>query len=447
MLKFFTIVSVLLLASLALPCAGQQYPFYTQWIFNPYTINPSMVAAGRRTEANITYRQQWTQIQDGPRTLQFDIQHPLDSRMAIGLNVYDDRTVLVSATSAMLTFGYKVPLATDHSLGFGISAGVFSNRIRLNDITNPIDLQDPALLSTTSNNFSFDGQFGVNYTFKSFVLGFSMLKLVDHKTLSQESFQKVSLSPLKNKNLFATYRFTLVPDTWALQPSISYRFNDDDVNFYEASAFVSYKGVLDVGGGYRQYFGPSAMLRVHVKDIAIGYAYDFPSPNMQVSTGGSNEVQVKWRFGRSINTPSKKPSKESAPARTDEDVAKAATKTVDPEKTDSTGAVSPTDNAVAKTENAAAEPKRSSWEDHMEVDDKLPGQYYYLIVGTFKKQSNANKLVRYLADDGVTAEVKKVDDYYYVHISKYKTKIITLDRVMEIRHETQFADAWYKRLE
>ena len=108
-----------------------------------------------------------------------------------------------------------------------------------------------------------------------------------------------------------------------------------------------------------------------------------------------------------------------------------------------------TDTTAAQTD--VAEPttpeRRPSWQDHMEVDDKLPGNYYYLIVGTFKKQSNASKLVRNMAEDGIQAEVKKVDEYFYVHISKYKTKIITLDRVMEIRHQTPYADAWYKRLE
>lgn len=444
----FTLVSVLLF--LTLSATAQQYPFYTQWIFNPYTINPSMVAAGRRTEANVSYRQQWTGIKDGPRTMQFDIQHPIDPRMAIGLTVYNDRTVLLSATSAMLTFGYKVPIATNHSIGFGISAGIYSNRIRQEEISN-VDSNDPAILNSTSNNFAFNGQFGVNYNFKNLTLGFSMLQLVDHQTLSEDNFQKVTFSQLKNKIAFATYRFNLVADTWALQPSFTYRFNENNLNLYEAGAFVSYKNILDVGGGYRQYFGANAMLRVHIKDIEIGFAYDFPTPNMQVSTGGSNEVQLKWRFGKFVDPVSRKTKKESSTIKQDAVTqAPVVPPPVEEKKEDDTADTKKTDTA-STTETAAAEPttpeRKPAWQDHMEVDDKLPGNYYYLIVGTFKKQSNANKLVRNLAEDGMEAEVKKVDEYYYVHISKYKTKVITLDRVMEIRHQTPYADAWYKRLE
>lgn len=413
-----------------------------------------MVASGRRTEANVSYRQQWTGIKDGPRTMQFDLQHPIDPRMAIGLSVYNDRTVLLSATSAMLTFGYKVPIATNHSIGFGISAGIFSNRIRQEEIAN-VDSNDPAILNSTSNNFAFNGQFGVNYNFKNLTLGFSMLQLVDHQTLSEDNFQKVTFSQLKNKIAFATYRFNLVTDTWALQPAVTYRFNENGLNLYEAAAFVSYKNILDVGGGYRQYFGANAMLRVHIKDIEIGFAYDFPTPNMQVSTGGSNEVQLKWRFGKFVDPVSRKNQKQSTTIKQDAVAQAPVTPPVEPEKKEEeTADAKNTDTAATQTavaQTAVAEPTspepRPSWQDHMEVDDKLPGNYYYLIVGTFKKQSNANKLVRNMAEDGVEAEVKKVQDYYYVHISKYKTKLITLDRVMEIRHQTPYADAWYKRLE
>jgi len=483
----FTLASILLF--LALSVSAQQYPFYTQWIFNPYTVNPAMVAAARRTEVNVSYRQQWTGITDGPRTMQFDIQHPLDPRMAIGLNVYNDRTVLLSATSAMLTFGYKVPLATNHSLGFGISAGIFSNRIRQEQISN-VDATDPAILNSTSNNFSFDGQFGVNYAFKNFSMGFSMLKLVDHKTLSEDNFQKVSFSQLKNKVAFMMYRFNIVPDTWAFTPAVSYRFYENDLNLFEATGIISYKNVIDLGGGYRQSFGANALLRVHIKDIEIGYAYDFPAPNIQVSTGGSNEVQLKWRFGKFVDPVSRKGKKASPSIKNDiaavtpppatpkeedtEDDTKDNKNTREPNNTRDTPVAAndtnkpaadvaapdrPNANGTPKTVETASTPteanpntearpeRRASWQDHMEVDDKLPGNYYYLIVGTFKKQSNANKLVRNLAEDGTGAEVKKVDDYYYVHISKYKTKVITLDRVMEIRQETPYADAWYKRLE
>lgn len=446
--------------------SAQQFPLYTQYIFDPYLINPSMLATTRKSEINLLYRQQWTGIADGPKTLQFNYQHAIDNRMAFGVNVFNDKTILLSSTSVMATFGYKVPLASEHIIGFGLSGGFFSNRINIEDIPN-IDANDPAILNSRANNFSFDGQFGMNYNFRNLYVGFSLIRLIDHKTFSEDALQNIKFSELQNKIIFASYKFSL-SDQISLQPNFSYRFTTNNLNFYEASAIFSYKDLISVGGGYRESFGPTAMARLNIKDFQVGYAYDLPSNQASVSTGGSNEIQLKWRFGKVMDRPTKK--EKIATTSVEEPIIKVEEKTevapviVQPEpapvlveptikpkdepaiKAKDEPTIKPKDEPVIK---AIEEPVKPNEEIFAAPSVEPTTNQFLLVVGTFNKRSNADKLARELSKAGYKTEVLKSpgSEYYYVHLPAYKTDSVTLDKVIELRKESLFKDAWFKKVD
>jgi type IX secretion system PorP/SprF family membrane protein len=288
---------LLLLLLSVIRLSAQQLPLYTQYVFNPYMLNPSMVAFGSQAQVNMLYRQQWSNINDGPRTIQIDGQYRLNDNMGVGVALNQDRTVLLSSTMAMLTYGYRIHLAEDHTIGFGLSAGMYQNRVRSEDAA-AVDQGDPALMSSVNNNIAIDGQFGVHYRTKGFVFAYSMVNLFDHKFVSAESFQKPKFSQLKNQIVFASYRFDVLPERLALQPNVAYRFAENKLNYFEASMIASIMNVVDVGGGYRQNFGPTAMVRVSVGPLQAGFAYDFPSNTGLISPGGTKEIQVKFLFGQ-----------------------------------------------------------------------------------------------------------------------------------------------------
>lgn len=444
--------------ALIAPARAQQFPLYTQYFANPYLINPSLVGSAQRPEVNVLYRQQWSGIKDGPRTLQFDVQYPIDKRIAVGVNVYDDRTVLLSNTSVMLTFGYRVPLATEHTLAFGLSAGTIANRIRMEEIPD-IDSYDPALMNSSNNNMALDGQFGVSYIFKNLVIGYSMNNLIKRQTFTEDKFQQVTFNNMKNNIAFATYRFSVSTNV-VFQPNFAYHFTDDNINFFDAAGLFYYKDVIGLGGGYRQNFGPSAILRLTWRDLNIGYAYDFPSTRVGVSTGGTNEVQLKWRFGKLVDTstpktkqPQQKPVTSVIPEKTPQTENRDSTDNAVGERTERTpnnstpqnpsGVTPPTNNPTTiqtgqPTSQPEEEPKQNLFTGEGE---------WHLVVGTFEKKSNADKLLKKLKDEGFNAEIRYDNDlkYYYIHLPDYTTQDITLDKVMQLRKDPNFKEAWFKR--
>lgn len=434
-------------------CVAQQLPLFTQYMFDPYLVNPSMVASTNSPEVNLLYRRQWAKVEDGPKTLQFDAQLPLNKRMALGINIYDDRTVLLSATSALLTFGYKIPLATDHILGFGLSGGIFSNRIRLEDVPL-VDSGDPALLSTATNNIALNGQAGVHYSYKNFLFGASLLNLVDRKTVSEESFQEAKFGQLKNAILFASYKLEVAPGTWYVQPNLAYRMSQDKVNYFEASALISYKKIFDIGGGYRQDFGPTVMARLHLKNLQVGFAYDLYSNNSQISPAGTQELQLKWRFGKDDEPSSKGLKKNSTPFTKAEEKLKSEHEKEEPIKPikDEPKVTEPV-VSPKKEEMKDVEPKPTvRYQEPEENRKNESDEGLYFVVGTFENKSNAEQLVEAARKRGFAAQIKEsksgvLPHYYYVHLPKFKLKEVSLEQVLELQKITGYKDAWFSKID
>ena len=474
MQKLLPTTLLLVIVSIA---SAQQLPLFTQYVFDPYLINPSMVASTGKPEVNLLYRRQWAKIEDGPKLVQFDAQMPLNQKMAVGINVYNDKTVLLTASSVLLSYAYKVQLAPDHSLGFGISGGIYSNRIRTEDVA-PIDATDPALLNTASNNMSLNGQFGTHYKFKNFTLGFSLVNLVERKAFSDEKFQKTKFGQLKNEIIFASYRFEVVPNTWYVQPNVAYRLSQDNINYVEASALVSYKNLVDVGGGYRQGFGPSGMLRLHMKNLSVGFAYDLYSNKAQVSPGGTQEIQVKWRFGKNDETSPRGLKKNSTPNQYTEEKlqSKPEKETVEPVKEE------PKPQPIAPKEEPVREepkpevivPKVERSQPEVVVEPKVEtktepepvkpivteqpktpevnADELYFVIGTFENRANAEQFSDLARKKGVQVEIKEskpgvLPKYFYVHVPKYKSKDVTVDKVLELQKTTGFKDAWFTKID
>ena len=133
-------------------------PFYRQFFFNPYLFNPAYVAINNRPEANLVYRQQWTNFKDAPVTAGFNVQLPTHERVALGFSMMTDKQVLVRNSNFMATFGYILPIADNQSLRFGMSGGVGMNKLDLS--SEELDANDPLLMNASGSNVYFDGNFG-----------------------------------------------------------------------------------------------------------------------------------------------------------------------------------------------------------------------------------------------------------------------------------------------
>ena len=125
-------------------------------------------------------------IEGAPTIANFSLQTPLSSRAGFGLSITNDAKGLLNNSSALLTFGFNVPLAKQSFIRFGISGGGSWNTIDMSKLESMSN--DLALANILDNNASLTGNAGISFHINSFQLGASMPTLFSPSYMSEDEF-------------------------------------------------------------------------------------------------------------------------------------------------------------------------------------------------------------------------------------------------------------------
>jgi type IX secretion system PorP/SprF family membrane protein len=279
---------------------AQQYPYFSQYIINPSLYNPATIGNSGRAELNLTYRQQWTGINDAPLTQAFNFQYPTRNNLYFGINFYHDRTVLLNTSAIMAGVAYRVVLADEHSLKFGLSTGFGMNNFSLSEVEH---LDDPAIYDALENTNFMAGQFGVYYKFHKLSLAFSLPQLYSYRAVDSEKIQSVRITQFDSYLLSADYQFSFSSSNLGLRPFIIYRHNRNLPEIVEVGGFADYKDFLWLGAGYRTNYSLTTHFGITIKkDISFTYAYEFASSRPDRLGNGSHEINFKLRLGKNKHT-------------------------------------------------------------------------------------------------------------------------------------------------
>jgi len=489
---FFVIVS------LARLTAQQTYPIFTQNYANPFALNPSMITLDGRSEVNVMYRQQWSGITNAPKTIQADVQYLVGKKISVGINAYNDKTILLNSSGALATFGYRLFLSSKHVVGFGLSGGFISNSIDTKDVAE-VDLPDYTLYTSKNNSFMPDAQAGLSYRNRNLVIGGSLLKLVDNLPYKPVTEEYRKFDPFKDRAGFVSYKINLSPYT-SLQPLVYYRNTFTGYQYFEGTLLFNHK-MITIGGGYRTDFGPTAILRLRLKSFHAGFSYDLPSNHYGGSTGGTYEAQLKLQLGRTINPLTQRNDADSTvqtladkPLEQDEekkeDVTattphKAATdkKATDKAATDRAaahqpatakgqpGGVTPQTTTPAAQQPApmvpnttpptslhpTAPPANDPFAEHPPHEEQTVNKTteeaanagHYVIVGAYRNMDNALKQLENLKSKGYEPGMIYLSEkqYHYVYLFHSTNKQETVDHLRRIRQQNQFFAAWLLNVE
>ncbi len=486
MKRIFTLC-ILLLLSFSTLWAQAPGPFYRQYFANPYLFNPAFVAINNTLEANLVYRQQWTNFKDAPVTAGFNVQLPANERVALGFSIFTDKQVLLRNSNFMATFGYIVPLATNQSLRFGISGGVGINKLDLT--AEELNTNDPVITNAAGNNFYVDGNFGVAYTNRGLRIGFALTDLFNSNTFNNESFNQFELSNLRNRLFSASYRFNVgIMENFSLEPYFLYRQTEDGLqDAWEGGSLLYYKDHFWTGGSYNQNNGLAIFLGLNLKSkFRFSYSYEFPPFNSGFSSTSSHELHLGVRFGKkkaataakttaapvlanapvTTETPHHPEGGNKNPARhvagdepqprdletpiilNEAERVKEPAVTPDVPKTDE---VKKTTEDTKKTEAIKEEVKekpKPAPAKPRESFTMTPG-HHYVVVGVFSVMSHSMKFTKEMMNKGyaVNVALNPKNNFYYVYIQS----TLDLDEAKRIRNEyrwkNMFKEAWIYTME
>ena len=262
-------------------------------------------------------------IEGAPVVANFSLQTPLSPRAGFGLSVTNDARGLLNNSSALITFGYNIPLAKQSFIRFGISGGGAWNMLDMARLESMSD--DPALVNILENNASITGNAGISLHLNTFQFGASMPAMFSPSYISTEEFNITEIKPFQSIIVTASNRFYFGNDQHVFEPYAIYRMISNLPSQYEVAGILHLNHVVWVGGSYKQDFGISALGGLKVKNaLAIGVSYsvqnsgenELNSPSVELSLnfllGKRRKDAPLYSFVNTVKEKEKKPARKSA---------------------------------------------------------------------------------------------------------------------------------------
>ena len=274
---------------------AQQDPQYSQYMFNPLSINPAYAGSRGVMNGALLYRQQWVSFPGAPNTQVMAINTPLrKGKVGLGAEIVRDQIGPKTSIAGYLSYAYRLPLFNG-KLAFGLAAGMLNYTI---DWTM-IEYKDPsdsyAQLGRESKTVP-DFKFGLYFNNKKFYTGISVTHLnaaqyINHVNVADSITSTATLS----RHIFFTIgrAFAMGPN-FTFSPSVIVRqvagtgliSSDLNLNF-------RYREVLWFGTSFRSENSVVFMAQYNVNEkLKVGYSYDYAFGRMAGYHGGSHEIML-----------------------------------------------------------------------------------------------------------------------------------------------------------
>ncbi len=277
--------------------SAQQDPQYSQYMFNPLSINPAYSGSRGVMNGALVYRNQWVSFPGAPNTQVLAINTPLrKGKVGIGFELIRDQIGPKNTVAGYASYAYRIPLGKG-KLAFGIGAGFMNYRINWDQISYKDQQDYYAQLSAMSTTLP-DFKFGLYFNNKKTYAGFSVthLNTPNYGTLVGDTV--VTTASLR-RHAFATFgrAFALGSD-FTFCPSIIAR---SVVSLSSASVDVNlnfrYKEIMWFGVSARSEQSMVIMAQYAISEkLHVGYSYDMSLGRLKSYHSGTHEIMLGFNL-------------------------------------------------------------------------------------------------------------------------------------------------------
>lgn len=320
------IVSIIILLCGVYVASAQQEQQYSQYMINPYTINPAVGGTEDFFDVKAGFRTQWVGLEGAPRTFylsghgtigkDFRQYHHHGEHKAwhgVGGYIYNDVTGPISRTGFYASYAYNMPINKHIRLSVGAFFGGKQYKLDPNYFRNIVDDGDPQLTGGSSSFAKLvpDANVGAWLYSKDYYVGISTFQVLrsnlDFQGLYDDD-ERTSFSQLAS-HYFVTGGVRLpMAREFDLIPSFALKM----VNPAPASIDVSVKAQLSdrYFGGLSYRFRDSFTAIVGVtlaRQVDISYSFDLTGSDLRKHNSGTHEIVLGYRFKHSkhIDCPSR----------------------------------------------------------------------------------------------------------------------------------------------
>lgn len=273
---------------------AQQDPQYTQYMYNPATINPAYAGSVDHLQFFGLYRTQWVGLEGAPKTAYLSGTTPLtDNGLGMGFHFKNDHLGVMDENSLSIDLAYTVDLNYQYKLAFGLKGT--GSLLDVNyDKLHIYDGSDPVAEDNIKNKFSGNVGAGVYlYSDKAYV-GLSVPMILSSNVYNDNDYRV-----MKEKThfyLMGGYVFELNPEIQFKPAALVKVMTGAPLQVDVTANFLFYEK-FTLGAAYRWDASVSGLAGFQVSDgLFIGYTYDADTSKLAKYHSGSHEIFMKFEL-------------------------------------------------------------------------------------------------------------------------------------------------------
>ena len=305
MKKSYLLVCLMLLCGAG--AIAQQRPQYTQYMINPFLLNPAVSGTEDYMDIRAGYRKQWTGFEGSPRTMYLSAhtnigKHLVTSNRSrnkkngfhgVGGIITNDAIGATTTTTFSAAYSYHLKVSRKVFASLGAMGGFNQFTLDANKL-RPADLND-GLIQTQSRIGMGDITVGAWVYSDKFYAGASMAQLAPSLGITRTG-EYTNYTLTHHYFVTAGYRIPLGYD-FMLIPSFLIKVATPAPMSFDINAKLRYKDFIWAGVSYRNRDAMAAMVGIIINNtFDISYSYDYITSDITRYTGGSHEIVIGYRL-------------------------------------------------------------------------------------------------------------------------------------------------------
>lgn len=292
-MKIKVYLEIVFFLALSKIMVAQQEPMFTQYMFDPVSINAAYVGTSDALKVNTLTRLQWVGLEGSPKTFSLSAHAPIEGRkIGLGITLLTDKVGPVNNTFFTVNYAYRLRVTDRLTLSMGIKGGISSYKVGLTDLSI-IDQEDPQF-EKNEKKISPNLGFGFYLYEDRYFVGFSVPKLI--QTTVDDAYATDKNQLKRHYYISGGYNWE-INDDWDLMPSLLTKVVSGSPVSNDISVQTLYLDL--VGGGLVYRIGDALGIFVYgkvYKELNVGYGYEYSLNGLSGVNSGTHEIRLTYDF-------------------------------------------------------------------------------------------------------------------------------------------------------